>query len=545
VVINSDLTITRTTDGSATSGDPNSDPAAKLYADAQISISPPYAENFTGVPHELTVLVEEDTGSGFVAAGFVAAAGENVLLEITSGDALFTVDDGIDQNGDGNTANDIVVTTDANGMATADINSDTVGLNTITASSYVVINDDLSIYRETDGEATPSGGQNSYPAEKLYISGGGQITPTGTDCHDYITGTAIDFEDYYDFQNGDIQYGDSNKAPGIINNTNPGVFFYYTGLGNFIQDDGTGEFTVFVDQENHLVAGSTVEDFALFGINRDGVKLYQVDDLNGNGMIDADDDCQQVQLITDPKGNQVANAEITVDDGDVTLTYLDADPDALYVVGIKYETDDMLIGTRFANEGFDPDDAPIYNYTFVTYYEGAKSETDDQGGVNLSYKFDPSPSVLMLDGEPLEDGHAPNLNEGTLKHVLEWAMDYWSDQGEDVSDLSVNDVLITDLGDKILSQTEGNDLDGYTMSIDDDAAGYGWSVGLGSVAPKKVDLLSAVVHELGHMLGYDHDVMDPDLAVGERDLPQVAEVSDVEIGLVGTAPDIPVEVLAA
>ena len=62
-----------------------------------------------GHAHTLTVLVEEDTGSGFVAA-----AGENVLLEITSGDALFTVDDGIDQNGDGNTANDIVVTTDAN-----------------------------------------------------------------------------------------------------------------------------------------------------------------------------------------------------------------------------------------------------------------------------------------------------------------------------------------------------------------------------------------------------------------------------------------------
>ena len=46
--------------------------------------------------------------------------------------------------------------------------------------------------------------------------------------------------------------------------------------------------------------------------------------------------------------------------------------------------------------------------------------------------------------------------------------------------------------------------------IDDDAAGYGW---------EQIDMLSVVSHELGHIVGLDHDVMKPTLAVGERQLP--------------------------
>jgi len=36
-----------------------------------------------------------------------------------------------------------------------------------------------------------------------------------------------------------------------------------------------------------------------------------------------------------------------------------------------------------------------------------------------------------------------------------------------------------------------------------------------------VDGLSALVHEYGHVLGYEHDVLGESLAVGERDLPEV------------------------
>ncbi len=56
--------------------------------------------------------------------------------------------------------------------------------------------------------------------------------------------------------------------------------------------------------------------------------------------------------------------------------------------------------------------------------------------------------------------------------------------------------------------------------IDQDAAGFGWNV----QDPKNgsstgVDLLSVVMHEMGHVLGYDHhDVMGASLDVGLRNL---------------------------
>ena len=57
-----------------------------------------------------------------------------------------------------------------------------------------------------------------------------------------------------------------------------------------------------------------------------------------------------------------------------------------------------------------------------------------------------------------------------------------------------------------------------------DAAGYGWSGDISSAtAAGRVDLLSVVTHELGHVLGYDHDdpfdVMGATLSLGVRRLP--------------------------
>ncbi len=52
--------------------------------------------------------------------------------------------------------------------------------------------------------------------------------------------------------------------------------------------------------------------------------------------------------------------------------------------------------------------------------------------------------------------------------------------------------------------------------LDVDGGGLGWSL---DGERGGVDLLSAVAHELGHALGYDHDVLSETLAPGERRLP--------------------------
>ncbi len=97
-------------------------------------------------------------------------------------------------------------------------------------------------------------------------------------------------------------------------------------------------------------------------------------------------------------------------------------------------------------------------------------------------------------------------------------------------------IHIADLRDGILGQTSGS-----TVKIDDDGAGYGWFVdstpvddsefgaagdsyslvaNAGSSAESRVDLLTTVMHEMGHILGYSDeslgDLMDGALPLATR-----------------------------
>ena len=101
-------------------------------------------------------------------------------------------------------------------------------------------------------------------------------------------------------------------------------------------------------------------------------------------------------------------------------------------------------------------------------------------------------------------------------------------------------IELADLSDGVLAQTSDR-----SIRIDRDAAAYGWFIDptpqddaefgaiassrnlnalLGGAADRRVDLLTTVMHEMGHELGLDQssqaDWMDDLLPVGVRRLPQ-------------------------
>jgi len=109
--------------------------------------------------------------------------------------------------------------------------------------------------------------------------------------------------------------------------------------------------------------------------------------------------------------------------------------------------------------------------------------------------------------------------------------------------LSTLKFTVVDLPGTLLGQWSGN-----TIQIDLNAAGWGWFIdatpgddaefdGLlraldGSEAANRIDLLSVVLHEMGHALGLGHDdasgIMNDTLGLGEREVPEAADLTALD-----------------
>ncbi len=344
---------------------------------------------------------------------------------------------------------------------------------------------------------------------------GALIAPTGTTPLQYINGTAMTFQDYYAYQGGDIQYG---VKSGKINQTNPGVFFYFTGASGDIKDGDNDNvienIEIKIDQSRSV---STINPF--YPLNNSNIQLYKVID-NGDGTVGFGDSLVAVKPATTLS---VVKNSASPNFGDLTVSFRPEAEGTMYVLSVKYSTASAVGATV----GTNPAAWPTSHYDFSTYVNNVFSETY-AAGVDLA----PKPvSPMMLEGE--EGDGAMAIRASQARAAYKAALSWWSEQGFDVSALKKPMVQIADLGEQDGQWLLGMTQDGV-ITIDDDAANHGWSLGKGKVVAGKVDLMSVMVHEVGHLLGQTHEDMGDTLEVGIRALPTLDDVDDNQVELVGT-----------
>ncbi|WP_437201388.1 sugar-binding protein [Planctomicrobium sp. SH664] len=155
------------------------------------------------------------------------------------------------------------------------------------------------------------------------------------------------------------------------------------------------------------------------------------------------------------------------------------------------------------------------------------ADTSWQHAINFATAYLAAPQTAA--GPELRNSRAPALKSSQLQPILLEAISRWQAAGQDVTVLAGVQIEISDLPGNLLGLSAGN-----KVYIDSNAAGYGWFIDptpesdsefTTGHASRRMDLLSVVSHELGHVLGIEEDgeqteVMHEGLKVGERHVPE-------------------------
>lgn len=219
--------------------------------------------------------------------------------------------------------------------------------------------------------------------------------------------------------------------------------------------------------------------------------------------------------------------------------------DGLYAVDATGASSPVkLSGDTVPSPSWSPDDTALVLYGAAGSKRGivkldlsTKQRTllaSEQGKVMLrmpDWRPDTQPmpnqiSNTMKAASSRYGGAEETLARQPVQRLLAEAIARWAAAAVDVNSLGSVDIRIADLGGTTLGLASGN-----TIWLDDNAAGWGWYVDRtprndseftrrgNQGEQNRMDLLTVLMHELGHVMGHDHDeggVMAETLSAGTR-----------------------------